>query len=42
MCPDTVMILLPTEILHADSRCWWFMADPEPQCAMELAGIEKT
>jgi hypothetical protein len=44
--PDTLgldvgMILLSIENLRHGSVWRWFMANPEPQRAMKLAGIEK-
>jgi hypothetical protein len=38
---DVGMTLLAAENLRAGNIWNWFMANPEPQKAMKLAGIEK-
>ncbi len=38
---DVGMILLSAENLRSGNVWKWFMANPEPRRAMELAGIEK-
>lgn len=38
---DVGMILLSAENIRSGNLWAWFMANPEPQRAMQLAGIEK-